>query len=52
MEGMGEGRELMVMKCVWRRDARRLRLARERALRERQRAPIMQHFRTLTVIPM
>jgi hypothetical protein len=32
MEGMGEGRELMVMNCVWRWDARRVRLARERAL--------------------
>jgi hypothetical protein len=50
MERMGEGRELMVMNCVWRRDARRVRLARERALPERQRAPVMHHFWTLTVI--
>jgi hypothetical protein len=50
MDGVGEERELMVMKWVWRRDARRVRLARERALPERQRAPVMQHLRTLTVI--
>jgi hypothetical protein len=50
MEGIGEGRELMVMNCVWRRDAKRVRLARDRALLERQRAPIMQHFWMLTVI--
>jgi hypothetical protein len=52
MEGMGAGFELMVMNCVWRRDASRVMLARERALPERQRAPVMQHFRMLTVIPM
>jgi hypothetical protein len=52
MEGMGEGRELMVMNCVWRRDARRVQLARERALPKRQRAPEMQHFWTLTAIPV
>jgi hypothetical protein len=44
MEGMGEGRELMVMNCVWRRDAMRDWLARERALPERERAHVMQHF--------
>jgi hypothetical protein len=44
MEGTWGERELMVMNCVWRRDARRARLARERALHERQRAPVMQYF--------
>jgi hypothetical protein len=52
MEGMGEGRELMVMNCDWSRDARRVRLAREWALRERERAPVMQHFWMLIVIPV
>jgi hypothetical protein len=32
MEGMGAGMELMVMNCVWRRDASMVMLARERAL--------------------
>jgi hypothetical protein len=52
MEGMGAGVELMVMngKSDWRQDARRVMLARERALPVRQRAPVMQHFRMLTVI--
>jgi hypothetical protein len=50
MDGMGEERESMVMNCFCRRDARRVRLARERASAARQKAPIMQHFRTLTVI--
>jgi hypothetical protein len=50
MEGMGAGVELMVMNCDWRRDARSVMLARERALPVRQRAPVMQHFRMLTVI--
>jgi hypothetical protein len=50
MEGMGAGMELMVMNVVWSRDARRAMLAREWALPERQRAPVMQHFRMLTVI--
>ena len=50
MEGMGAGMELMVMNWDWRRDARRVVLARERALPERQRAPVMHHFRMLTVI--
>jgi hypothetical protein len=50
MDGMGEEREFMVMSCFCRRDARRVRLASERALPERQRAPVMQYFRTLTVI--
>ena len=50
MEGMGAGVELTVMNCDWRRDARRAMLARERALPERQRAPVMQHFRMLTAI--
>jgi hypothetical protein len=52
MEGIGAGLELMVMNCVWSRDARRVMLASERALLERQRAPVMQHFRMLTVIPV
>jgi hypothetical protein len=52
MEGMGARFELIVMNFVWRCDARRVMLARERALLERQRAPMMQHFRMLTVIPM
>jgi hypothetical protein len=50
MEGMGARFELMVMNCVWRRDASMVILATERALPERQRAPVMQHFRMLTVI--
>ena len=45
MDGMGEERELMLIDCFCRRDARRVRLARERA-------PVMQHFRMLTVIPV
>jgi hypothetical protein len=52
MEGMGARFELMVMNYVWRRDARRVMLASERALPERQRAPVMQHLRMLTVIPV
>jgi hypothetical protein len=44
--------ELMVMYCDWRRDVRRVMLARERAVPERQRAPVMQHLRMLTVIPV
>jgi hypothetical protein len=35
MEGMGARFELMVMNCVWRRDASRVTLARERVLPER-----------------
>jgi hypothetical protein len=50
MEGMGAGFELIMMNCAWRRDARRVMLARERALHEHQRAPVMQQFRMLTVI--
>jgi hypothetical protein len=50
MEGMGARFELMVMNCIWRQDASRVMLARDRALPERQRAPVMQHFRMLTVI--
>jgi hypothetical protein len=45
MVGMGARFELMVINCVWRRDASRVMLAREGALPERQRAPVM-----LTVI--
>jgi hypothetical protein len=52
MDGMGEELELMVMNYFSRRDAKRVRLAKERALLERQRAPVMQHFWTLTVIPV
>jgi hypothetical protein len=52
MEGMGAGLELMVMNCVWRRDASRVMLTREMALLEPRRAPIMQHFQMLTFIPM
>jgi hypothetical protein len=48
MEGMGEGRECMVINDFCRLNARRVRLA--RALRERQRAPERQPLRTLTVI--
>jgi hypothetical protein len=51
MKGMGARCELVEMYCVWRRDASRAMLAGERALLERQRAPEMQHFRMLTVIP-
>jgi hypothetical protein len=50
MEGIREGRELLRMNFTWRRDAKRVRLARERALAEHQWAPAMQHFWTLTVI--
>jgi hypothetical protein len=50
MEGMGAGMELMVMNSAWRRDTRSVILARERALHVRHRAPVMQHFRMLTVI--
>jgi hypothetical protein len=50
MDGMGEERELMVVKCLCRRDAQRVRLAGVRALPQRRRAPVMQHFRTLTII--
>jgi hypothetical protein len=46
----GVERELMVMNFFCRRDPTRVRLARERALPERRRAPVMHHFRTLTVI--
>jgi hypothetical protein len=52
MEGMGTWFEFMVMNCVWRRDASRVMLARERALPKRQRAPVMQYFRMLTIIPV
>jgi hypothetical protein len=52
MEGMGEGVELMVRNCDWRWDVRRVVLARERALPKRQRAPVIQHFWMLTVIPV
>jgi hypothetical protein len=50
MEGMGELFVLMVTRWFCRRDARRVRLARERALPLLHSAPVMQHFRTLTVI--
>jgi hypothetical protein len=50
MNGMGEERQPMAMNCFCRRDAKRVRLAREKALHERQRAPVVQ--RTLTVIPV
>jgi hypothetical protein len=50
VEGMGAGVELMVMNCDWSREASMVMLARERALPERQRAPVMHHFRMLTVI--
>jgi hypothetical protein len=50
MEGMGARFEMTVMNCVWRRDASRVMLARERALPERPRAPVIKHFRILTVI--
>jgi hypothetical protein len=50
MEGMGAGFELMAMNCVWRRDERRVMLARERALFERQRAPVIQHFLMFAVM--
>jgi hypothetical protein len=52
MEGMGAGVEFREMNCVCRRDARRVVLARVRALPVRQRAPVMQHLRMLTVIPV
>jgi hypothetical protein len=51
-EGMEAGVELTVVDSDWRRDARSVILARERALPIRQRAPVMQHFRVFTVIPM
>jgi hypothetical protein len=35
MDGMGEELELMVMNCCYRRDAKRVRLAREKELPER-----------------
>ena len=41
MEGMGARSDLMVMNCVWRRYAIRVVLAKERALLQRQRAPVM-----------
>jgi hypothetical protein len=44
MDGMGKRWESMVMKYFFKRDARRVRLAGERALPECQRAPVMQHF--------
>jgi hypothetical protein len=52
MEGMGARFELMVMNCVWRRDASRVMLAGERALPERHNAHVMQHFLMLTAIPV
>jgi hypothetical protein len=52
IEGMGEGCKAMVMKRFCRWDARRVGMVGERALPERQRAPLMQHFWTLRVIPV
>jgi hypothetical protein len=43
---------LSVMKWFCRRDARRLRLARERALPLFHYAPVMQYFRAFTIIPV
>jgi hypothetical protein len=50
MEGMGELYVLTVTKWFCRREARRVRLARERALPLPNSAHVMQHFRTSTVI--
>jgi hypothetical protein len=50
MEGMGELYLLMVTKSFCRRDARRVRLVRERALPLLHSAPVMQHYRTLIII--
>ena len=52
MEGMGVGVEFREMNCESRRDARRVVLALVRALPVRQRAPVMQHLRMLTVMPV
>jgi hypothetical protein len=49
MEGMGEVCELMVIKWFSRRDARSVRVARERDLLERKSAPVTQHFWTFTI---
>jgi hypothetical protein len=51
MKGMGGLYLLTVTKWFCRRDARRVRLARERVLSLLHSAPVMQHFQTLTVIP-
>jgi hypothetical protein len=48
--GLGDLYILTVTKRFYRRDARRVRLARERALPLPHIAPVMQHFRTLTII--
>jgi hypothetical protein len=50
MEGMGELCVLMVTKWFCRRDARRVRLAREKALTRCLSVPVMHHFQTLTII--
>jgi hypothetical protein len=52
MEGMGDWVELRVINCDCRREARRVVLARVRVLPVRQRAPVMQHLRMLTVMPV
>jgi hypothetical protein len=50
MEGMGELYVLMVTEWFCRRDARRVRLVRERALPFLHSAPVIQHFRASTII--
>jgi hypothetical protein len=50
--GDGEFSVLLVTKCFCKRDARRVRLDSERVLPLLHSAPVMQHFRTFTVIPV
>jgi hypothetical protein len=50
MDGIGDGWELMVRNYFCRREAKRTQLDGEMALSERQRAPGMQHLRTLRVM--
>jgi hypothetical protein len=53
MEGIGELSVLMVTKCFYCEEgAKRVRLDSARALPLLHSAPVMQHFRTLTVIPV
>jgi hypothetical protein len=49
MEGIGELYVLTVAKCFCKRETKRVRLARERALALLHSAPVMHHVRMFTI---
>jgi hypothetical protein len=52
MEGTGEWNVFMVTNCFCKRDVRRVRLDRERALPLLHSVPVIKYFQMLTIIPV